>query len=616
MIRVDGLTKSYGAQLLFDRVSFAMAARERVGLVGRNGHGKTTLLKMLTGEEHPDSGSVSIPRHYRLGFVSQRLTFTKNTAIEEACAGLPAERADERYQAEKVLAGLGFARGDLSRHPNEFSGGFQVRLNLARTLVSEPNLLLLDEPTNYLDITSIRWLSGFLRAWRGELILVTHDRSFMDCVTTHTMGIHRARLRKIRGGTDKYYAQIMKEEEIHEKTRQNDERKRKEVELFISRFRAKARLASLVQSRIKSLEKREKLDRLERIKVLDFSFNEAPFPGKRLLHAEGIRFSYSGEAPFLLEDFSLSVARHDRICVIGKNGKGKTTLLRLLAGELSPLAGSVELHPRARTGYYVQTNVSMLRKNFTVEEEIASSLEGGEKKNARDICGAMLFEGDEALKRIAVLSGGEMSRVLIGKILAAPANLLLLDEPTNHLDMESADALLAALDNFDGAVVIVTHNELFLNALATRLVVFQRGGVKVHEGSYQSFLEKTGWEDEADKAGISPPGRVAGKKELRRLRSEIVARRSKTLRPLEELIEDVERRIRNVDAKLSQENALMIEASSRGDGSKIPAIAKAIHESKTELDGLYEELERLSSRHEEESARFDEELSSLDGMRE
>jgi len=232
--------------------------------------------------------------------------------------------------------------------------------------------------------------------------------------------------------------------------------------------------------------------------------------------------------------------------VIGKNGKGKTTLLRLLAGELSPLAGSVELHPRARTGYYVQTNVSMLRKNFTVEEEIASSLEGGEKKNARDICGAMLFEGDEALKRIAVLSGGEMSRVLIGKILAAPANLLLLDEPTNHLDMESADALLAALDNFDGAVVIVTHNELFLNALATRLVVFQRGGVKVHEGSYQSFLEKTGWEDEADKAGISPPGRVAGKKELRRLRSEIVARRSKTLRPLEELIEDVERRIRDV----------------------------------------------------------------------
>lgn len=615
MIKVVDLTKTFGRQVLFDEVSFALAERERVGLVGRNGHGKTTLLRMITGEEHPDSGSVSIPRHYRLGIVSQRLEFTRNTALEEACAGLPSERADEQYLAEKVLAGLGFAREDLARRPDEFSGGFQVRLNLARTLVSEPNLLLLDEPTNYLDITSIRWLSRFLRAWRGELILVTHDRSFMDGVTTHTMGIHRARLRKIRGGTDKYYAQIMKEEEIYEKTRLNDERKRREVELFISRFRAKARLASLVQSRIKSLEKSEKLNRLERIKVLDFSFNEAAFPAKMLLQADGIRFSYNRRSPYLLEDFHLNVAKHDRICVIGRNGRGKTTLLRLLAGELVPLTGTVERHPHAKTGYYAQTNVSRLRKTLTVEEEIASSLEGGERKTARDICGAMLFAGDEALKRIAVLSGGEMSRVLIGKILAAPSNLLLLDEPTNHLDMESADALLAALDNFDGAVVIVTHNELFLNALATRLVVFQRGGVSVHEGGYRSFLEKTGWEDEQDQSGTSAGEGGAGKKELRRLRSGIISRRSKALRPLEEQIQDTERRILEADAGLSRENALMIEASARGDGSQISALARTIHESKAALDALYEELEILTSRHEEETARFDEELSSLEGSR-
>lgn len=375
-----------------------------MGLVGRNGHGKTTLLRIIAGSEAPDSGAVAAPKGYRVGYVTQHIHFSKPTIIEEACTGLPRQFIHDTWRAEKILSGLGFSKTDMDRHPADFSGGFQVRLNLAKVICSEPDLLLLDEPTNYLDIVSIRWLSGFLRQWSGEVLLITHDRSFMDGVITHTLGIHRKRVRKMSGATDKYYDQIFKEEEIHEKTRVNEAKKRKEAELFISRFRAKARLAGLVQSRIKALEKQEVKDPLEKLKNLDFSFNHAPTPAKVLLQAESLSFAYAGGQP-LVDGLSFAVNKTDRICVIGKNGRGKTTLLRLIAGELASARGRITAHPSTKTGYFAQTNKMDLNDALTVEEEIMNA--GCKRQQARNICGLMMFEGDHALKPIGVLSGGE-----------------------------------------------------------------------------------------------------------------------------------------------------------------------------------------------------------------
>ncbi|HEX8949151.1 MAG TPA: ATP-binding cassette domain-containing protein, partial [Dissulfurispiraceae bacterium] len=285
MIQVGNLSKAYGQQVIFDEVGFTINAGERVGLVGRNGHGKTTLFRMILGEEHPDEGVIGIPNGYTIGHLSQHILFTEDSILKEGCLGLkPSEDGrDESYKVEAVLMGLGFSAEDFGRNPLELSGGYQVRLNLAKLLVSEPNLLLLDEPTNYLDIVSIRWIGQFLRSWENELILITHDRDFMDSVTTHTMGIHRCKIRKIPGPTSKLYQQILMEEEVYEQTRLNEEKKRKETEQFINRFRAQATRARAVQSKIKALQKKEQGEKLAGIKTLDFEFDYAPFIGKSLL---------------------------------------------------------------------------------------------------------------------------------------------------------------------------------------------------------------------------------------------------------------------------------------------------------------------------------------------
>ncbi|MBW2193508.1 MAG: ABC-F family ATP-binding cassette domain-containing protein, partial [Deltaproteobacteria bacterium] len=340
MISVENLTKSFGTHILFKEMSFKINSREKVGLVGRNGHGKTTLFRLILGEEHPDSGTITTPKQYRIGYVRQQLEFTENTILDECVKALPAMDQDQYWKVEKVLAGLGFSDDDLQRHPEEFSGGFQVRLNLAKVIISEPDLLLLDEPTNYLDITSIRWVERFLSTWPRELMLITHDRGFMDKLVTHTLGIHRTKMRKIAGNTEKYYGQIAQDEEIYEKTRIKDQRRRKDVEQFITRFRAKARLANLVQSRIKTLAKIEKRGKLEKLKTLDFSFRNLPFNGKHPLRVQNLGFSYDQKKP-LIKQFNVTVGSRERICVIGKNGKGKTTLIKLLAGVLKPQRGKI-----------------------------------------------------------------------------------------------------------------------------------------------------------------------------------------------------------------------------------------------------------------------------------
>ena len=618
MIRVENLTKSFGEQILFEGLGFSVNQKERVGLVGQNGHGKTTLFRLIAGEERPDSGLIIIPKNYRIVYVQQHLEFAADTALSEGMRALPEPEKDHYWKVEKILSGLGFSRQDFERHPAEFSGGLQVRLNLVKALVAEPDLLLLDEPTNFLDITSIRWVEQFLSNWPHELMLITHDRTFMDKVVTHIMGIHRRNLRKISGTTDKYYDQIAQDEEVFEKTRINDERRRKEIQQFITRFRAKARLANLVQSRIKTLKKMEKKNKLEELKLLDFSFRSSPFPGKQILTCRQLAFGYNEQNP-LIKNFNVGIGAGERVCVVGKNGKGKTTLLKLLAGKLSPRSGQIVYHPATVSGIFEQTNINSLVDSRTVEEEILYSHADIDRQQARNICGAMMFSGDEALKKISVLSGGEKSRVMLGKLLATPVNLLLLDEPTNHLDMESCDALLAAIDLFEGTVIMVTHNEMFLHALAEKLIVFQNDEIDIFNGRYQEFLEKGGWQDEKlpasqnrTSAHLESANARQPKKEMRRKRSEIINRRAKTLRPIEKHITRLENDIESGEAELENLNQLMQQASQNQDGNRISELARSIHGCQSKIDKLFDELEKVTDGFEAQNAVFDRELKELE----
>ena len=615
MIKVENLTKSFADQVLFEDASFQINPRERIGLVGRNGHGKTTLFRLLVGEEHSSTGSITIARNYRIGYVRQHLEFTRDTVLQEAVQGLPEGEHHQHWKVEKVLAGLGFSPHDMQQNPHTFSGGFQIRLNLAKILVSEPDLLLLDEPTNYLDITSIRWIERYLLNWPHELLLITHDRSFMDKLVTHTMGIHRKRIRKIPGTTDKYYTQLAQDEEVYEKTRVNDERRQKEVEQFITRFRAKARLANLVQSRVKLLEKMDKRDKLDTIKTLDFSFRSKPFQAKYAMYIHNLSFAYDPQTP-LIKDLSITVNPRDRICVIGKNGKGKTTLLKLLADTLTPSRGTITCSPTITKGVFEQTNIKTLVDSRTVVEEISFSHPGLDSQTAWNICGAMMFEDEHALKKISVLSGGEKSRVMLGKLLATPLNLLLLDEITNHLDMESCDALLAALDDFEGAVIMVTHNEMFLHALAQRLIVFQHDGAHVFEGTYQHFLEKEGWEDEEDlkKSVVNSTEETVDnerptKKIRRQKRSAILTQRAQALKPIEQRIEQIENDIISHEEQLKELTQAMQKAAQLQSGAKIMELSQEIHSSRSAIDHLFEELEEQTTLLEKRRADFETQLT-------
>ncbi len=651
MLQVSNLSKAYGQQVIFDEVSFTVNPGERIGLVGRNGHGKTTLFRMILGEEKPDSGVIRIPAGYTIGNLSQHISFSRPTVLEEGCLGLSVSEdgRDESYKVKAILTGLGLSRDNFSQDPYSLSGGYQIRLNLAKVLVACPNLLLLDEPTNYLDIVSIRWLEQFLRNWKNELILITHDRDFMNCVTTHTIGIHRCKIRKIAGLCRKLYDQLLQEEEVYEQTRINEDKKRKEVEQFINRFRAQATRARAVQSKIKALQKKDTLEKIIDVKDLDFQFRAAPFTGKSLIEANNISFAFTRENTLspspsppplegggfvisprplgerergieepLISDFSINIAKNDRIAVIGKNGKGKTTLLNLLSGELGPSKGNIVHHPKLKLGAFGQTNINRLNLNKTVEDEILDVLPDYNRKAARTICGIMMFDGDKALKKIEVLSGGERSRVLLGKLLVSPANLLLLDEPTNHLDMESIDSLLEALLAFDGAVMIVTHSEMILHALATRLVVFDDNRVSVFEGTYQDFLDRVGWSNETSGADAAFPdnsceSKVRSRKDMRRLRAELISGRGRVLGTLKNRIAEIETAIMKLENKVNEDAGALLDASVKSDGPAIKSLSKSMHDTKEQIDSLFDELTALTGELEGKTKEFDEMIKTGNG---
>lgn len=612
MIQVVGLEKSYGTQKLFEGVTFTLGKGERVGLVGRNGSGKSTLFKILLGEELSDKGDIIFPKNYLIGTLKQHLVFTKSTILEECATALRGENAAfEQYKVEKMLLGLGFKIEDFQRAPSEFSGGYQIRLNLAKVLVSEPDCLLLDEPTNYLDIVSMRWLVKFLREFKGEMILITHDRGFMDDVTTHTMGIWRQRLVKIPGNSEKYFDQILLEEEIYEKTRQNADRKRKELEDFVNRFRAKASKAAQAQSRLKLLEKMPEMEALNMMASLDFEFTFKECPGKVLLESKQLTFGYTDEA--LIKNLNFSILKNDKVAIIGKNGKGKSTLLNLMAQELKPNIGEITSNVNLLIGHFGQTNINRLNLENTIEEEILSIHPTMGLQRARSLAGIMMFSGDLAQKKIKVLSGGERARVLLAKLLAKPCNLLLLDEPTNHLDQESVEALTLELQNFPGAVVIVTHSENMIRNVAQKLIVFHHNKVEYLQETYDDFLKKIGWDDEESEQQVQHIQPKISKSDFKRQRSDLIIERGRELNPLKKKMEALEKEIMNLEDEQSTLEAQLIELASNGDSKNIQDKSQRLGFVNKRVEEAFEELTQVTLSHDDIFRKYEIQLKNLEG---
>ena len=558
MIELINISKSYPTNELYSDLNLRLNQGDKVGLVGRNGTGKSTLFKLILGEEHQDSGEIKFPKAYKIGALKQYFNFTQKTLIDETALALSEEHKYDIYKAEKILFGLGFTQEDLQKDPNSFSGGFQIRINLAKLLLTEPNMLLLDEPTNYLDILSIRWLKNFLKNFQGEVILITHDREFMDSVCTHTLGIIRRSAFMIQGGTRKFYEQLLANEEHHEKQKVAQEKKRKDLEEFIAKNKARAATATLAQSKIKILEKMDILEDLDYDANLKFDFNYKDTAAKFLLEVKNLSFGYTPDN-VLFKNITFALSRGETIGIIGKNGKGKSTLLNAIAGELEPLSGSVDFHPSCQFGHFGQTNISHLNQNNTIMDEIYSVNHKLSEAVIRSICGLMMFSGDNAKKKISLLSGGEKSRVMLGKIIAQDVNLLFLDEPTNHLDIDSIDALTNAIKAFEGSCMIVTHSEELLRAVCDRLIVFTNEGADYFNGTYDEFLEKIGWDDDDGMEKKKPAKPKRNKKEIKKLRAAIVTEKSQATAPIKKEIAQLEESLESLNGaeKISQEDKLL-----------------------------------------------------------
>ncbi len=610
MIQLTNLSKSFGGQTLFNDVNLKLNHGQKIGLVGRNGSGKSTLFKIILGDESHDSGEVAIPKNYRIGTLKQHLVFTESTVREECALVLSEDEQWNFYKIEKLLFGLGFTEEDLDKDPLSFSGGYQIRINLVKLLATEPNMLLLDEPTNYLDIISLRWLKGFIKEFDGEVIIITHDRDFMDSVTTHTMGVQRKSLHMVQGNSYKYYATLELADETYEKTKANQDKKRKELEEFVARNKARASTAALAQSKQKELDKMDDMEDLATDANLSFNFNYKETPAKIIFRAEELGFGYNPDEP-LFNNITFAMEKGKRLAIIGKNGKGKSTLLNYIAGELPLQQGKLDFHPSTQFAHFGQTNIERLNVKNTVVDEIASMSKEIGIPQARNIAGRMMFSGELGDKKIEVLSGGERSRVMLGKIIATPANLLFLDEPTNHLDMQSIDALADAIENFKGSLIMVTHSEMLLHRLADALIIFHKGGAEYFDGTYAEFLEKIGWEEEE---GTKPKKKKPkiNHKERKALRKAVTKERNEVRKEYTKEIKLCEEKIEVLESEMAVKNEALEKASNTGDNDIIMELSREVGLVQQEIDAFFERLEVATEKDDEIVAEYELKLEEID----
>lgn len=593
MLNAHDITVSFGGETLFDSISFRLAKGDRVGLIGKNGAGKSTLLKLLAKVNAPTSGIFALEKNTKIGYLPQDLDFENGrTVLEEAYLAFEEIKAVEKrqeeihkimetttdfesdfylgildelndlniryemiggyqYQAEteKVLLGLGFSIRDLNAPTDTFSGGWRMRIELAKLLLQQTDILLLDEPTNHLDIESIIWLEQFLKKYKGALMMVSHDKMFLDQVTNRTIEIVQKRIFDFKKSYSKYLELRYELRVQQEAAQKNQEKQIQQTEKLIERFRAKASKASMAQSLIK------KLDKIERIEIdpeenrkIKFEFTLSQQPGKIILQTENIEKSFGSKKVF--EGVNLEIVRGDKIAFVGQNGQGKSTLAKILVGELD-YAGKFKLGHNVQIGYFAQNQSTYLVADKTVLEEAMDAATAENRTRVRDLLGAFLFPGDSVDKKVNVLSGGERNRLALCKLLLQPFNVLIMDEPTNHLDIQSKNVLKEALLRFQGTLILVSHDRDFAQGLCQKVVAFREGGVQLFLGDINAYLENQKLnslkELELQKKNVKTDKKVSNGEYVQH---KIVRQETQKIEKIERQIAQLEKEIKEIDFEL------------------------------------------------------------------
>ena len=644
MISVENLYVEFSATPLLEEVTFVINKRDRIALVGKNGAGKSTMLKILAGMQLPTSGNVAVPKDITIGYLPQVMILSdEHTVMEEAelafehifelQAGIQrmnqelAERTDydsesyhklidrfthenERFlmmggtnyraEIERTLMGLGFKREDFDRSTSEFSGGWRMRIELAKLLLRRPDVLLLDEPTNHLDIESIQWLENFLKSSANAVVLVSHDRAFINNVTTRTIEINCRRIYDYKVAYDQFVVLRKERREQQLRAYENQQKQIQDTEDFIERFRYKATKAVQVQSRIKQLEKIVPIEVDEEDNsALRLKFPPAPRSGSYPVIAENLKKAYGNHVVF--HDVDLTINRGEKVAFVGKNGEGKSTLVKCIMGEID-YEGKLTIGHNVMIGYFAQNQAQLLDENLTVFDTIDYVAQGDIRTKIRDILGAFMFGGEASDKKVKVLSGGERSRLAMIKLLLEPVNLLILDEPTNHLDMRSKDVLKDAIREFEGTVIVVSHDRDFLDGLVTKVYEFGGGVVKEHLGGIYDFLEKKKIENlnelqrkpelsESPTAQNDEPVQVSENKLSYEAQKEL----NKKLRKLEKQVSDCEKEIEVLEKKI----AVVEEQMTTPEGASDMSLYEQHQQLKKQMNTVVEEWENTSMELEE-----------------
>jgi ATP-binding cassette subfamily F protein 3 len=642
MFSINNLSIQFNGEFLFEDVSFIINKRDRIGLVGKNGAGKTTMMRLITGEMAPESGNIVIPSSGTVGYLPQEMKLlSRKTVMEETYKAFSEanelERKIEKYtreiseredfhsesyhkifeklaeanerfaiiggatqeaRAEKVLLGLGFEKKDFVRPMSEFSGGWQMRVELAKILLRNPDLLLLDEPTNHLDMDSIQWLEAFLIDYSGAVILISHDRAFLDNVTKRTVEISKGRIYDYKASYSDY--EQLREERLEQEMAMfnNQQKEIAQIERFITRFRAKATKARQVQSRVKLLEKMDKveIDELDTSSI-HFRFNQAPPSGKVVIEAAGLGKKYGDKT--VLENLEFSVSRGERLAFVGRNGEGKTTLSRIIVGDLDH-SGHFKLGHNVQIGYYAQNQTELLDGEKTVFQTLDDVAVGDIRPRIRGILGGFLFQGDDIEKKVKVLSGGEKSRLAIAKLLLSPANLLVLDEPTNHLDMRSKDILKSALLQFDGTIIVVSHDRDFLQGLTGKVFEFRNRKISEFIGDIYDFIENRNIKALSDLEQLKKSSATGQSDKIsdNKLQWEKKKEAERELRKLQNQVELCEKRITELEKEIKEaEEVISNPAGSPQQVNddfflKYSGLKDELHKKEKQWEELHERLEK------------------------
>ena len=639
MISINNLTVAYGGFTLLNEINFHISESDKIGLVGKNGAGKSTILKLICGHQSPTSGKVAVPNDVKIGYLPQIMEHHRGrSVIDEAMTAFSdmfaqeaeleritvelSERTDyesQAYQdliiamneindrlsfarsdnpqvmAEKTLIGLGFKYEELSRPTETFSQGWNMRIELAKILLSKPDVLLLDEPTNHLDIESIEWLEGYLKDYRGSLVLISHDRKFLDNVTNRTVEIMVGRIHDYKVPYSKYL-ELRKERLAQQQAAyENQQKMIEKTEEFIEKFRYKPTKSNQVQSRVKQLEKLERIEvDIEDRSALAVKFPPAPRSGDIAYKAVDMKVGYGEKVVF--SDAQIEVRRGEKVALVGRNGEGKTTLMRVIMNELDPMDGDSRVGYNVNIGYYAQNQEDILDKDDTVFGTLDRVAVGDIRLKLRDILGAFLFKGEDIDKKVAVLSGGERARLAMAKLILKPYNLLALDEPTNHMDIRSKDILKQALKSYDGTLIIVSHDRDFLDGLVDKLYEFRDGKVKEHLGGVQEFLERRKLENLSElerhyKPVEEKPAEVIQKKEEAKQEYQAKKYVSKEEKKIRNRISFLEKGIEAIEQKMAEIEAVLMNP---GPGDDVMDLTRAYLENKRELDFKMEEWEKLN----------------------